>query len=273
MKLWHQGPPEALPQSWHSDIPDVLQSVTDGWKARGTSQAYASGASGGRGSGFGLPGFISAFGMLLLQVRCFGTRCVVPKPQRTSALLHVDALVQKITFHERYKFLDGQYHKSYMSSPTAGAAAGTAPRREQLLEAAQMMLSVLTTLIATNVRAACLCVPHVCCPMRPECCFVSGSQDAAMGVIVRVFEYSRTHPQPGKLQPAPGTSASAGLAPGAARVTGPQPLTNGVGADEIAIVAGALPTLVVEGWGLFRACFELIQVCLQSFLVAWVLGK
>lgn len=78
-----------------------------------------------------------------------------------------------------------------------------------------------------------------------------------MGVIVRVFEYNRTHPQVKAPQSA---GVAAGLAPGAPRVAGPSALLSGVGADEVAIVAGALPTLVVEGWGLYRGCFELLQV-------------
>ncbi len=57
----------------------------------------------------------------------------------------------------------------------------------------------------------------------------------------------------------PAATGHAGLAPGAARTNGPQALTNGIGKDEIAIVSGALPALVVEGWGLFRGTFELLQ--------------
>jgi hypothetical protein len=67
MKLWHQGPPEAVSKSWNSDIPDVVTMAVDHWKAKGHATSGAASPL-GRGAGFGLPVFIAAFGTLALQV-------------------------------------------------------------------------------------------------------------------------------------------------------------------------------------------------------------
>lgn len=144
MKLWHQGPPEALPRSWNSDVPDVLTSAVDAWAARSHGTGTATPL--GRGSGFGVPGFINCLGTLALQVWYNSCLCVC----RVSCL-DLDAVSwnQKIKFHDRSKFLDGQYHRLPTGSPTS--APVVPPRREQLIETCQGMLSLLTTLISVNV--------------------------------------------------------------------------------------------------------------------------
>lgn len=84
-----------------------------------------------------------------------------------------------------------------------------------------------------------------------------------MGVILRVFEYSRAHAAPATV------SSTAGLAPGASRQAPHPSLRLAVGGDEVSIIAGALPTLVVEAWGLYRGAVEALQVRVEVLSLMW----
>ncbi len=66
MKLLHQGPEEAIEQTWNSDIPDTLTSVEEAWRLKASGSTAA--ATSGCGSGFGVPAFICNLTTLLQQV-------------------------------------------------------------------------------------------------------------------------------------------------------------------------------------------------------------
>jgi hypothetical protein len=72
IKLWQQGPPEAIQHSWASGIPVLLMDVANTWRTRSLS-----GMSCGPGSGFGVCAFIVQYSTLLVQVRWSARRDVL----------------------------------------------------------------------------------------------------------------------------------------------------------------------------------------------------